>query len=283
LEKVDVTVDDFDHVFMDSQDILQSTRKLRPQRKTAGSRNPLKKLMRRVDLQTEYTEVRNDVAERELQRIKKEQITGSTVFAQEALAGLAAKVSFDKVKLNKTDSFKAATPGGEKLVPYQDLMLIQIKGRRHCQVRLVEPVASSLNGGDCFLLVTRAGAFVWCGEYCNVIEKAKASELAAHICQKRDLCCRGASEPVQVLESRQDGPNGKKFWAALGEVGPYADPGPSEEDQLYEMYMAETNMVYRLEHDCLVPVAEYWGSVLKHELLKTDQAFVFDFGSELYV
>ena len=52
---------------------LQSTRKLRPQRKTAGSRNPLKKLMHRVDLQTEYTEVRNDVAEKEMQRIKKEQ------------------------------------------------------------------------------------------------------------------------------------------------------------------------------------------------------------------
>ena len=55
-------------------------------------------------------------------------VTGKTEFAQEALAGLAAKVSFDKVKLNKTDSFKAATPGGEKLLPYKQLMLIQIKG-----------------------------------------------------------------------------------------------------------------------------------------------------------
>ena len=55
-------------------------------------------------------------------------VTGTTVFAQEALAGLAAKVSFDKVTLKKTDSFKAATPGGEKLLPYRDLMLIHVKG-----------------------------------------------------------------------------------------------------------------------------------------------------------
>ena len=94
-------------------------------------------------------------------------------------------------------------------------------GRRQCQVRFVEPVAASLNGGDCFLLVTPKTVFVWVGEYCNVIERAKASELAAHIAQKRDLGCRGGQEPLVVLENKQDGPSGKKFWAALGEIGTY--------------------------------------------------------------
>ena len=51
----------------------------------------------------------------------------------------------------------------------------------------------------------------------------------------------------------------------------FPDPGPTEEDQLYEMYMAETNMVYRMQEDSLIPVEEYWGQCLKHELLKTDQ------------
>lgn len=48
-------------------------------------------------------------------------------------------------------------------------------GRRHVQTRLVEPRASSLNSGDCFLLVTPHHCFIWTGEFANVIEKAKVS------------------------------------------------------------------------------------------------------------
>lgn len=46
-------------------------------------------------------------------------------------------------------------------------------GRRHVQTRLVEPRASSLNSGDCFLLLSPHHCFLWVGEFANVIEKAK--------------------------------------------------------------------------------------------------------------
>lgn len=46
-------------------------------------------------------------------------------------------------------------------------------GRRHVQVRLVEPTARSLNSGDCYLLITPKYCFFWSGEFANVIEKAK--------------------------------------------------------------------------------------------------------------
>lgn len=49
-------------------------------------------------------------------------------------------------------------------------------GRRHVQVRLVEPTACSLNSGDCFLLITPKHCFMWTGEFANVIEKAKVSK-----------------------------------------------------------------------------------------------------------
>ena len=45
------------------------------------------------------------------------------------------------------------------------------------------------------------------------------------------------------------------------------DPGPPEEDELYEMYMSETNMAYRVQGEKLVPVKDAWGQLLKHSML----------------
>jgi supervillin len=69
--------------------------------------------------------------------------------AVEALAGLASKEDFTAVALKKATAGPAS-----QLLPYQDLMLLQVKGRRHVQTRLVEPVASSVNHGDSYILVT---------------------------------------------------------------------------------------------------------------------------------
>lgn len=52
-------------------------------------------------------------------------------------------------------------------------------GRRHVQTRLVEPRASSLNSGDCFLLITPHHCFIWTGEFANVIEKNKVGQEAS--------------------------------------------------------------------------------------------------------
>lgn len=46
-------------------------------------------------------------------------------------------------------------------------------GRRQVQTRLVEPSLSSLNTGDCFILVTPKELFCWIGQDANTIEKAK--------------------------------------------------------------------------------------------------------------
>lgn len=80
-------------------------------------------------------------------------VAQNSTLAVEALAGLASKEDFSSVSLRKSAS-TSAVPTGSTLLPYKELMLLQIKGRRHVQTRLVEPIASSINSGDNFVLVT---------------------------------------------------------------------------------------------------------------------------------
>ena len=86
---------------------------------------------------------------------------------------------------------------------------------------MVAPDTGSVNSGDCFILVTQDTVWVWIGEYCNVIEKAKAIEVAGVIQQKRDLGCKAAMEPLIVEESDVRSSKARKFWQVLGGAGVY--------------------------------------------------------------
>ena len=88
-----------------------------------------------------------------------------------ALAGLATKEDINRVSLKKTSQNPVMNPGGVSAAPYSDLMLMHIKGRRHVEMRLVQPNAKSINSGDCFLLVTKNKIYQWMGEFANVMER----------------------------------------------------------------------------------------------------------------
>ena len=57
-------------------------------------------------------------------------VAGKACMATDALAALATKESFDKVKLRKAETVAGGSylSGGDRFVPYKDLMLIQVKG-----------------------------------------------------------------------------------------------------------------------------------------------------------
>ncbi|CAB1340763.1 unnamed protein product, partial [Coregonus sp. 'balchen'] len=236
--------DDFDDIFGGTQmpklisAMVQHKRSVRPVRNVQSSRNPLKMLAARDDIRHEYTEQRLNIGLLESKRMKEEK--------KVALAGLASKENFSSVNLRSVNISEQMS--NNSAVPYKKLMLMQVKGRRHVQTRLVEPRASSLNSGDCFLLITPHHCFVWTGEFANVIEKAKAAELAQFIQTKRDLAA-----------------------------------GTPDEDELYESAIVETNCIYRLVDDKLVPDDDFWGKVPRCTMLSPKQVLVFDFGSEVYV
>ena len=70
--------------------------------------------------------------------------------AVEALAGLASRENFSAVSLKKVEN----SPVVREMPPYTSLMLLHVKGRRHAQTRLVEPIATNVNQGDDFVLIT---------------------------------------------------------------------------------------------------------------------------------
>ncbi|XP_075275757.1 supervillin isoform X17 [Opisthocomus hoazin] len=278
--------EDFDAIFDPCapkliSSVAEHKRAVRPTRKVQSSRNPLKMLAAREDILHEYTEQRLNVAFMESKRMKVEKMSTNSNFSEVALAGLASKENFSNVSLRSVNLTEQNS--NNSAVPYKKLMLLQIKGRRHVQTRLVEPRASSLNSGDCFLLLTPHFCFLWVGEFANVIEKAKASELATLIQTKRELGCRASY--IQTIE---EGINththaAKDFWKLLGGQTNYQSAGSPEEDEMYEAAIIETNCVYRLVEDKLIPEDDYWGKVPKCTLLQPKEVLVFDFGSEVYV
>ncbi|XP_027449190.1 supervillin isoform X3 [Zalophus californianus] len=278
--------EDFDVIFDPyapklTSSVAEHKRAVRPKRRVQASKNPLKMLAAREDLLQEYTEQRLNVAFMESKRMKVEKMSSNSNFSEVTLAGLASKENFSNISLRSVNLTEQNS--NNSALPYKKLMLLQIKGRRHVQTRLVEPRASSLNSGDCFLLLSPHYCFVWVGEFANVIEKAKASELASLIQTKRELGCRATY--VQTLE---EGINththaAKDFWKLLGGQNSYQSAGDPKEDELYEAAIIETNCIYRLVDDKLVPDDEYWGKTPKCSLLQSKEVLVFDFGSEVYV
>uniref|UniRef100_A0A8C4NMM1 Supervillin d n=1 Tax=Dicentrarchus labrax TaxID=13489 RepID=A0A8C4NMM1_DICLA len=270
-------------VFRLTSAVAEHKRAVRPARRNQGSRNPLRALAARNDIRQVYTEQRLNVATVETKRIQVERMAkhSRTNLADVALAGLASKENFRKVNLRNVKSTDVVT--NNSALPFNKLMLIRIKGRRHVQVRLMEPTARSLNSGDCFLLITPKHCFMWSGEFANVIEKAKASEMASFVQAKRDLGCKAPQ--VTVLEEgiNTDSRWAREFWSLLGGQTQYRGAGEPEEDELYESGVLDSNGVYRLQGDKLVPHEDAWASIPSVSLLNSKEVLVFDFGSEVYV
>uniref|UniRef100_A0A671QKU3 Supervillin-like n=1 Tax=Sinocyclocheilus anshuiensis TaxID=1608454 RepID=A0A671QKU3_9TELE len=278
--------EDFDAIFGKQTPTLTSAmvqhkRAVRPSRNVQASRNPLKILAAREDIRQEYTEERLNVGQLETKRIKQEKMSKRSSLSDATLAGLASKESYSSVSLRSVSISEQMT--NNSAAPYKKLMLMQVKGRRHVQTRLVEPRVSSLNSGDCFLLVTPEHCFIWTGEFANVIERAKASELATFIQLNHDLGCRAAQ--VETIEEgvNSQSPAAVEFWKILGEPANYQPAGSPDEDEMFENAIVETNCIFHLVDHKLLPDDDFWGKVPRSSLLGSKEVVVFDFGSEVYV
>ncbi|CAH8460731.1 unnamed protein product [Schistosoma turkestanicum] len=243
----------------------------------------------------------------------------NTILADSAKAGLTSSEDINEAKSNlrsvqEGQSLRTSSVQ-RQILPYKSIMFLHIKGRRHVQVRLVSPSAKSMNSGDCFILVTANSVFAWFGECANIVEVNKTRELASWIHDKHELSYHGSLSGVGQNsgdgyiavhentdycnatgcldndqnntsdDSNQSDGSALKFWKALGYNSPQIvhPAGPPEEDERFELMIQHTNRVYRVTLDGLIPCEQCWGNPVKYHILQSNQAFVFDFGSEIYL
>ncbi|XP_016136099.1 supervillin-like isoform X2 [Sinocyclocheilus grahami] len=240
-----------------SSAVAEHRRSVRPSRRTQGSRNPLRALAAREDIQQDFMQSEENSEMENNTAMKNSNCTPADV--------------------------SSSGKGSRPTVPYNKLMLIQVKGWRQVQVRLVEPVSRSLNSGDCFLLVTPSHCFLWTGKLSNTIEREQASEMASVIVTQRDLGCQ-ATGVVHLDEGvSTDSLQAAEFWNLLGGQTHYKGPDSADEDEHYERAISESNCIYRLQGDRLSPHEQGWAVVPDLSLLNSSQTLLFDFGSELYL
>ncbi|GIY88486.1 hypothetical protein CDAR_585491 [Caerostris darwini] len=274
----DISDEVFEYLSSETHELLnQRKEKLKIQRKHASSGNPLKLLASRSDLKQNYEEIYRGVAERELERMKIERLAKGSSLALSALAGLASTENFKNVALKKG---APVDPAAENKTS-----LLQIKGRRRAQVRLVEPKASSLNHGDSYVFVTPNQIYCWHGEFSNVIERVKAAEVANLVQSSKDLGFKGQSDVIVIEEENSAHAKlQEEFFNALSvNKDEIRAAGAPDEDELYEIAIVNTNAVYSLEGNDLKPCDEFCGVVPKIEMLKSNMIYVFDFGADMYV
>ena len=255
---------DFDDIVV--SELLQNTRRVvnKPKRNKV-SKNPVKNLAARTDLMEEYTEdLFIAVAEKTPEPVETSSVHSH--LAAEALAGLASTEDFTSVKLKK-----GVVVPNQNMLPHREKMLIQVKGRRFCQSRVVPPSGDSLNSGDCYVLVTASEVFNWQGRFSNVIERSRSAEIALTILQRKDLGCKKASKVDTIEEEKVTASSreNRRFWKSLTgseEVGRVREAGPPEEDEvsylkwdscLSDFDLLPMPMLSQLIHSTLIYVTHY--------------------------
>ncbi len=109
------------------------------------------------------------------------------------------------------------------------ISLFHVKGSNEYNTRAVQVAekASSLNSGDCFVLLTPGEVHTWRGQYSNDEEKAAADSVSKNIAGSRKI------------EAVEEGKESDAFWEALGGKTEYSTDKPKEdaehEPRLFQM------------------------------------------------
>ncbi|KAJ8704961.1 hypothetical protein PYW08_012281 [Mythimna loreyi] len=158
-------------------------------------------------------------------------------------------------------------PGAEK-------RLIQIKGKRNVRTRQVDPLFSSMNKGDCFILDVGNDIYVYQGESAKRVEKLKAISVANQI-RDQDHNGRGRVEIVDQFSSDVDV---QKFFTALGSGTKDLVPEESAggDDQAFERNEEASVTLSEVSDSTGKVKVTALAKPLRQEQLKPQESYILD-------
>uniref|UniRef100_A0A8R1EEL3 Gelsolin-like domain-containing protein n=1 Tax=Caenorhabditis japonica TaxID=281687 RepID=A0A8R1EEL3_CAEJA len=166
-----------------------------------------------------------------------------------------------------------------KKSPYPEVMLIQIRGVKHTDVRLVAPSMSSIHENACFVVVHQNHLLKYEGAHANILEKTKAAQLCIEIQGKSDLNC-SADTIVAVTESSKS--TLSKLLFCSENCNPSAEMTMTSSSEPFESTAVKLNLVFRIADDRSAQTCSR-RERLSVGILQSSETLIFDFGSEIYV
>jgi len=153
--------------------------------------------------------------------------------------------------------------------------LLQLKGKKKVRVTQVDLTHVSLNSGDVFILDKGLELFQWNGTKSGIFEKNKGAAMCRAISDER----MGKAK-VYVLEESTEP---EEFWSVLGGKPSKiksAEEGGSDE----EAEKGQTKKLYQLsDASGTLKFTEVGsGGGIKRSLLKSEDVFIYDVGSEVF-
>ncbi|XP_055323239.1 gelsolin isoform X2 [Sitodiplosis mosellana] len=160
--------------------------------------------------------------------------------------------------------------------------LFQVKGKRNVRVREIGLSVSNMNKGDCFILENNRDIYVYVGPSSKRVEKLKAISAANQI---RDQDHNGRAS-VHILDEFSTLDDKEDFFRVLGSGSADKVPEDStaEEDAAFETSDAAAVTLYKVtDAGGSLKVETISTKPIRQEMLKSEDCFILDTGSALYV
>ncbi|XP_050556923.1 gelsolin-like [Spodoptera frugiperda] len=152
--------------------------------------------------------------------------------------------------------------------------LIQVKGKRNIRTRQVDPLISSMNKGDCFILDIGNEVYVYVGEGTRNMEKLKAISVANQI---RDQDHNGRAR-VEIVDQYSNDVDTQKFFTALGsgtkDLVPEASAGG--DDQAFERNEEQAIVLSEVSDSTGKVKVTALSKPYRQEQLKPQEAYILD-------